>query len=133
VPWELFLGQIFDFWFLENWFSPETCTIDASFWGNPRSSSPWKRAILEIGLTLFLGSDSCSPYSHTNTDANHHYLVGNSVACANSNCVLAIVLFLNESSLSGWQFCCMRKFKLCSCNSAFPECGECASKITQNE
>jgi hypothetical protein len=88
----------FWFFFLENQFSPETRTIDASFWRNPRSDSPWKRAILEIGLTLFLGSDSCSPYSHTNTDANHPYLVRDSVACANHNCVLAIVLFQNAEN-----------------------------------
>jgi hypothetical protein len=63
-PSELFLGQIFDFF-------------------------SWKQAILEIGLTLFLGSDSCSPDSHTKTHANHSYLVRDSVACANQNCVPA--------------------------------------------
>jgi hypothetical protein len=76
-PSESFLAQICDF-FYENWFSPETRTIGTSFWGNPRSDSPWKRAILGIGLTLFLGSDSCPPDAHTNTHDNHSYLVRNS-------------------------------------------------------
>jgi hypothetical protein len=70
--------------------------IGTSFWGNPRSNSPWKQAILEIGLTLFL--DSCSLHAHTNTHANHSYLVRDSVACANQNCVPEIALFLNAEN-----------------------------------
>jgi hypothetical protein len=90
-PSELFLGQIF--FFCENQFSLETCTIGTSFWGNPRSNSPWKQAILEIGLTLFLGSDSCPPDAHTNTHDNHSYLVRDSVTCANWKCVLQLRCF----------------------------------------
>jgi hypothetical protein len=91
-PSELFLGQIFDC-FCENRFSPETCAIRTSFWGNPRSNSPWKREILELGLTLFLGSDSCPPDAHTNTHDNQSYLVRDSVACANQKCVLQLRCF----------------------------------------
>jgi hypothetical protein len=91
-PSEPFLGQIIDF-FCENQFSPETRTIGTSFWGNPRSNSPWKQAILEIGLTLFLGSDSLPPHAHTNTHNNHSYLVRDSVACANQKCVLQLRCF----------------------------------------
>jgi hypothetical protein len=91
-PSELFLGQIFDF-FCENQFSPEMRATGTSFWGNPRSNSPWKQAILEIGLTLLLGSDSCPPDAHTNTHNNNSYLVRDSVACANQNCVLQLRCF----------------------------------------
>jgi hypothetical protein len=52
-----------------------------------------KTTILEIGLTLFLGSDSRPPDAHTNTHDNHSYLVRNSVACANQKCVLQLRCF----------------------------------------
>jgi hypothetical protein len=79
------------FWFflLRINFPQKLSKGSTGFWGNLRSNSPWKRAILKIGMTLFLGSDSCSPCTHTHTNANHPHLVRNSVASANPNCIPA--------------------------------------------